>query len=249
MQELLNKLLTIAKEGTTVKDVEAIVREGLPGLQDAVLEGLTKDDVANLSESHPAFKAARDSANSKAIQTWRENHLNTEIEKAVAQRTPLTSVEDIKRRLDAESDPTQRAILEGKLEAAQARAEMAEFKKEQEQAVRQARRDSLRASASKLAAGKLPEGHEALLDRLVGEDEESTTAAVSELLKLTETIKGGTFEDLTRKYGIRPGNGADDDQKSFQYTRSALRDAETRKEYMDRRRKGEPVAIVDDTEG
>ena len=205
MNEIAKKLLTLAKEGTTVQDIEGVLKEGLPGLRTAALEGLNKKDAAELIESTPSLRAARDEANSRAIQTWRENHLNTEIEKEVAKRTPLTSINDVKERLKNESDPTQRSILESKLEALQAREEMAQFKREQEEATKKARRESLRAAATRATAGKLPEGHESILDSLIGDDEETTQANIDGLLKLTDTVKKSTFNELAKQYNIQPG--------------------------------------------
>lgn len=251
MQEFLKEMLTIAKEGTTLSDVEERVKKAWPGLQDAVVAGLKKDGLPDLVKKSEALRsfvdAERDRAVDQALQNERAK-LPTLIEQKAKDLASLSTIEGIKKRLESEQDPNTRELLELKLEVAEQRKRDAERDKEAQELRSQADRAKLRGMVGEKLGGAIPSEASSLLDLLVGADEETTSKNMQTLLKALEHSKSATFDEFARKHGIKPDDGPKNEPTSRTYSRSALRDPAKRKEYTDRLRKGEPVRIVNDQE-
>lgn len=126
------------------------------------------------------YESERDKHHSKALETWKDNHLEALVDAEVQKRNP-------------EKTPEQLEIE--KLKQQFAESEAARKRIEQKNA-----------AIEKLTT----EGVEIpskLIDKLVSDDETATAQAIADYIETAQTIKSAAVESVYRENGLNPDRG------------------------------------------
>ncbi|GEM_PF-2502814 len=179
MDKILEALKDLLKEGVTQDAVRAALAEPVKELNP--LEGVAPESVGLLLSKSPALKSAFDKKVDETVKKWSETNFDKMYQERHAKEHP-------------ETDPAMQKVRE--LEAKYQDSEKAR------------RRERLMLAAmTKAKELKLPDEVTVILDRLVGEDEETTFSNLSKLEFIPKAIQKGIEDVVKGKFRSEPPKG------------------------------------------
>lgn len=168
-----------------IEKLKELIESGDKASIDTYLyKAIEKDDVALVQKINTDVRSAIDSEKdthaNKHLETWKANHLDTLVEEEVKKRNP-------------EKTPEQ-------IEIEKLRAEIAAERKERE-------REALKTSALEtLTKESLPTD---LLEKLIGDDADTTTSNVELFKSVVEKVKQSTLDSVYGENGGTPERSTD----------------------------------------
>lgn len=168
-----------------IEELKELIESGDKASIDTYLyKAIEKEDVALVQKINADVRSAIDSEKdthaNKHLETWKANHLDTLVEEEVKKRNP-------------EKTPEQ-------IEIEKLRAEIAAERKERE-------REALKTSALEtLTKESLPTD---LLEKLIGDDADTTTSNVELFKSVVEKVKQSTLDSVYGENGGTPERSTD----------------------------------------
>lgn len=168
-----------------IEELKELIESGDKASIDTYLyKAIEKEDVALVQKINTDVRSAIDSEKdthaNKHLETWKANHLDTLVEEEVKKRNP-------------EKTPEQ-------IEIEKLRAEIAAERKERE-------REALKTSALEtLTKESLPTD---LLEKLIGDDADTTTSNVELFKSVVEKVKQSTLDSVYGENGGTPERSTD----------------------------------------
>lgn len=174
MNEELRKALEMITQNIETEEVKSALSKHFDPLA-----SVTKDNAGELIEKHDALKSYRDSAITKAIETWKANNLSKNIEEEIAKRFPA----------ETEADKSLREMKERLAKLEGERNKMA----------------TINTVTKKLSEKKLPTD---FADFLVGESEEETNTRLSLFESMLSSFREAAVKEVVGENGRIPNAAA-----------------------------------------
>lgn len=209
MQEYLKKM----KEGLTkIQDTSIITDNDLLKIHNDALEGYTDGDIRDLLTKKPKFQSVHDKFVSDKLEAQKAeltkahadllNERDAELSKLKASIPRPNSPEDIKKRLDVETDPIEKRLLKAEYDSAILAEKYSTLESEANQSKKIAKDAELFKQLNQHIKDKGYVINDPSLFLQFGDN------AISEIDKfgnsLTELINGRVSEIATKKYGSNP---------------------------------------------
>lgn len=169
-----------------LEKLKALVEGGDIASIDAYLyKAIEKEDVALVqkinADVRSVIDADKDRHHAKALETWKANHLDSLVDEEVKKRNP---------------------------EKTPAEIEVEKLRKEIEDERNARNRETLKNTALKKLSDESLTLESELLNRLIGDDEETTLKHIELVKNLTETVKQSAIDDIYKGNGGNPEHSA-----------------------------------------